>query len=110
MRRRVWDGRYGHFEADGLEFERFRDVFTQVLEFAAAVGAGVFARRDRARLTRQMFRENPRRFGRCSGAFRLFRHDARELRIIRFELLNPQLQLLDLPRPLLALLAELHPA
>jgi len=52
-----------HFEAHGLQLQHLADVFTKMLEFATAVRASRFLRRDCLRFTCEMRGELAARFG-----------------------------------------------
>src|SRR5437667_11142426 len=89
-----------------------RDVFAQLAQFSTAITLRLL-RRVRLGFARQMlWQRTPRRFPSWSS-----NKDRRGCRwtlgwvgllAVRLELFQPQLQLLDLPLPLLCLASELH--
>ncbi len=104
-----------HLEANRFQFEHLADILAQVLERAAAVGATFVLRCNGLRFTRQMCGKLAPRLcrgpaGARRGGLELFVQNLAALRIGGFEFLDPQFQLLDLLRTLLALVAELQAA
>ena len=100
-----------HHEARRNVFQHLRNVFAQVLQLAAAVRTRGVARQNLARLARQVRRQWPPLGFRCPRVFPLRSRRGRSglFCATRFQLIQPQFQLLDLPGQLLRLAPELHP-
>ena len=102
-----------HHETGGHILQHLRDIFAQLAQLALTFRAYRFFRLVPARLSRKMIRQCAPRGLRCRRSRRggdrsRFWRVGLFLAAIRFQFLQPQLQLLDLPRELLRLTPKLH--
>src|SRR5437899_3752948 len=105
--------RADHFETCRNPFQNLRNIFAQRLHLATAVRTSRFLRQDLPHLARQVRRQ---RLTHGPSVIRSARRSPRRWRSIRlcclrrFQFVQPQLQLLDLPLQLLRLPPKLHPS